>query len=278
MALVVAAPMLGYALPVALAHLGWIASGGSIVIIGETAGIACAMAPIGLILLLGPAPTAGRGRRLVGAACLAYVVSYAGVIAQELRPGPHQELISLAPLVFDQILLGILNFGLLAMPAERAQEALRQLAFRDALTGVSNRAGFDAKAARLLAPGSISIAIDVDHFKLINDTHGHDMGDDILRALAREAAALVERAGGEFGRVGGDEFIAVLPAAVADPEFLCERLRTVPRHAEGDLPPWTVSIGIARVEPEEAALAAAFKRADRFLYRAKAKGRNSVAA
>jgi diguanylate cyclase (GGDEF)-like protein len=151
----------------------------------------------------------------------------------------------------------------------------------DPLTGLLNRRGLDerfsaelARAAREERPLSV-VAIDIDHFKRINDTYGHEAGD---RALVRLASTLSEQTRGAdiTARVGGEEFLVVLPGTDAERahEF-AERLRVV--LAEDDThPPLTISAGVAAaVEPTTAF--ALTEAADVALYVAKRGGRNRVA-
>jgi diguanylate cyclase (GGDEF)-like protein len=270
-------PVLGDALPGMVDSLGGLQNSHSLSNIGASAGLACTTGAIGLILLLGKSEFANRGRRMAGMAILGYLPSYGLAIAAELQAVPLHKLVWILPLLSDQILLGLLNLGLLAMPAERAQERLRQLALRDPLTGAWNRTGFEAQAARLFSPEATVLAMDVDHFKSINDAYGHATGDRILMTFAQGAIELVGAQGGVVGRVGGDEFVAVLPARSASPRLLAERLRSL---ADGHdpLPRWSISIGLSAVEPADKTVHAALQRADESLYRAKRLGRNRVAA
>jgi diguanylate cyclase (GGDEF)-like protein len=148
----------------------------------------------------------------------------------------------------------------------------------DPLTGLLNRRGLDerfgaelARAAREERPLSV-VAIDIDHFKRINDTHGHDAGD---RALARLASTLSEQTRGAdlTARVGGEEFLIVLPGTGAERahEF-AERLRVV---VDEHLP-FTISAGVAAADEPTTAFALT-EAADVALYAAKRGGRNRVA-
>lgn len=274
----VAAAAIGHAAPATLLPL-WGFEEAAATRIGETLGLACSMTLAGVFLMLKPVTEGRRGRSIAGSALLAYVPGYLIVILAEFQAVPTPNLIALVPMLSDQLLLGVLNLGLLAMPAERAQERLRQAALRDPLTGAWNRAGLEARAAHLLAPGATVIAIDVDHFKLINDRDGHAAGDSVLVHLAREAGRLSAAEGGELARIGGDEFVAILPVHNAHGSLaLAERLRSISRRATVGLPTWTISIGMAPVQPGEGSLSAALKRADASLYRAKSLGRDQVAA
>jgi diguanylate cyclase (GGDEF)-like protein len=220
-----------------------------------------------------------RGRRLAGIAMLGYLPGYAITLVGYLWQGPHINLLALVPMLSDQLLLGVLNLGLLAMPAERAQQRLRDAALRDPLTGVWNRAGLEAHSQRLIASGATVLAIDVDHFKQINDRHGHPAGDGVLKTLARLAGAEVALLGGEFGRLGGDEFLAVLPASRTLYAGACARqIHEACRRYTDGMPVWTISVGFSQIEPGDKDLHDALQRADRALYRAKVDGRAKVLA
>lgn len=191
-------------------------------------------------------------------------------------------------LQWQVIALAALLLLLLATAVTRQIAKARRLriqALTDELTGVSNRRSAAAylrdqmrAASRSHAPLSI-VAFDIDHFKRVNDTHGHDAGD---RALVRVAAlaAGVLRPGDRIGRVGGEEFLLVLPATdAATATEIAERLRqTIAAASFAEVAGGagiTISLGVAAWTPgdDEAALS---KRADQALYRAKADGRNRV--
>lgn len=156
---------------------------------------------------------------------------------------------------------------------------LARLAQIDPLTGLLNRRALDAAIPDRSGAASLSVAlIDIDHFKSINDQHGHAAGDDALRALARELTAAI-RTDDHLLRLGGEEFLLVLPnASLEDVRLVAEELRKRVRQlvrVAGE--PLTISIGVtARVEGEARDLLLA--RADAALYRAKALGRDRVVA
>lgn len=166
---------------------------------------------------------------------------------------------------------------------EAANHRLRTLATTDALTGAANRRQYAersaievARAERQKSPLSL-LALDLDRFKLINDRHGHQVGDEVLKAFV---AAIKEdlRTGDLLARTGGEEFLILLPdTALEAAVHIAERLRA---HVEalrvptdhGDVV-FTVSIGCAAYEGD---LDATERVADERLYRAKALGRNRV--
>jgi diguanylate cyclase (GGDEF)-like protein len=167
--------------------------------------------------------------------------------------------------------------------ARRNTEHFRKLAERDALTGMWNRRRCDAHlAARLEARGGpFSVAIlDLDHFKQINDTYSHAVGDDVLRqvaALLRQVAEPI----GRSGRHGGEEFVVYVDADRESAARLCERLRlAIASYDWSSLAPGmhvTTSIGVTELRPEDDSRAV-LARADSHLYEAKNAGRNRVVA
>lgn len=158
----------------------------------------------------------------------------------------------------------------------------------DPLTGLANRAGLDLELSRLLeqqraAGGELAFAIvDVDHFKTLNDTYGHQPGDEVLRIVSRALLAAV-RPSDIVGRTGGDEFLVILPSTGSRAALeLADRMRRAvvdsdlravlgPRVLGGA----TVSIGVARWRPSDS-IGAMMERADAALYEAKGRGRNRV--
>jgi diguanylate cyclase (GGDEF)-like protein/PAS domain S-box-containing protein len=172
----------------------------------------------------------------------------------------------------------------------RLREELRVLADTDALTGLSNRRRFleQAEAAFVrarvnLLPAFSLLLVDVDHFKGINDQHGHQAGDRVLRAIAGNLKATL-RDRDLLGRLGGDEFAVLMQDCSVDDALrmagrLCAGVRRL-----GDDPHWpkalqpTLSIGVAAYEADDEDLQALLARADRALYRVKAHGRDGAAA
>lgn len=161
------------------------------------------------------------------------------------------------------------------------QEQLRRLATIDELTGVLNRRGLEQSVDDFeqAAQGMTLVMLDIDHFKRINDRHGHDRGDEVLRRVAAVVAANL-RGSDVFGRWGGEEFlIACQGTRLRDATRLAEKLRERVQQAEIDGPGGriavTASFGVA-LAPPGGSTADALKRADEALYRAKEAGRNRV--
>ncbi|MBP6077833.1 MAG: GGDEF domain-containing protein [Xanthomonadales bacterium] len=175
-----------------------------------------------------------------------------------------------------------LHAALVASAAE-----LERVASTDALTGVANRGAVTAQFEQLLAQsqsGSHALAvllIDIDHFKKVNDYHGHLAGDAVLREAAqRMRAALPDSA--RFGRWGGEEFIAILPGIEpAEVNAIAERVRVVvaatPFRYDTHEMTVSISIGVATApRPERRGIDRLIATADAALYRAKHGGRNRV--
>jgi len=167
----------------------------------------------------------------------------------------------------------------------KAREGLRFEAMHDSLTGLLNRGAVLeqltkelVRASRRGAPVAVLMG-DLDHFKVINDTHGHAAGDAVLREAARRLKAGM-RAYDSVGRLGGEEFIAVLPECDAKTglsvaQRLCRSLAETPTKYNGTAIPHSISIGVAATDQFGSARADELIRAaDAALYRAKHAGRS----
>jgi two-component system cell cycle response regulator len=169
----------------------------------------------------------------------------------------------------------------------QTQEALRYQATHDHLTGLWNRATILEQCRTELSrardsgvPISIVLA-DLDHFKAINDTHGHAVGDAILRQTARRMTSAL-RKDDSIGRYGGEEFLIVLPGCDGDLAMpIAERVRASIAALEPDGEvrlPVSVSLGVSSTRTAREPVEALIQIADDALYRAKAAGRNRIAA
>ncbi|WP_169737805.1 GGDEF domain-containing protein [Curvibacter gracilis] len=180
------------------------------------------------------------------------------------------------------ILLVLLGAQL--MVNERVRDQFEQLATHDALTGMLNRRAIMAlielehhRWKRHARPYAVMV-VDVDHFKRVNDSYGHQAGDRALSQIAATLQASIRKA--DFiGRYGGEEFIVLLQAS--DPEAttllarrLCQAVET--RSSDAQTPRCTVSIGVAVVQQGDETIEPVIGRADQALYEAKAAGRNRV--
>ena len=166
-----------------------------------------------------------------------------------------------------------------------ANSQLEALSTTDYLTNLPNRRAFEhtlrdemAKARRHAQMLSVAI-LDIDHFKQINDTYGHDGGDLILREVSKRLMAS-QRSGDVFGRVGGEEFGLILPHTNAEEaKIACERYREVlsteDYHYDGHIIKLTVSVGACKFDNDISQLEL-IKRADVALYMAKNTGRDKV--
>jgi diguanylate cyclase (GGDEF)-like protein len=178
----------------------------------------------------------------------------------------------------------------LARKLDAANQELKMLSARDALTGIANRRFFDEYLSREWRRAQRNkdvismIMCDVDHFKLYNDTYGHREGDQCLRRVAGTILKTLERSCDLAARYGGEEFGAILPeTSIAGAEVVAEKMRqavhdmNIPHRASahGRV---TLSIGVAASEPgRETAFESLIQAADIELYRAKSQGRDRVA-
>jgi eukaryotic-like serine/threonine-protein kinase len=165
---------------------------------------------------------------------------------------------------------------------------MQRMAATDALTETHNRHRFfelaeaEWEAARLLGRPLAVMMLDIDHFKRVNDTHGHAVGDAVLRAVADRCRAALREAD-VLGRYGGEEFAVLLPGTeLAAATQVAERLRLlideVPLQFAGGEIAVTISVGVAAADDATPTLAALLNRADEALYEAKTSGRNRVVA
>lgn len=167
---------------------------------------------------------------------------------------------------------------------EAARSAAERVANTDMLTGLPNRRHTLAFLEQAIAGahahgGPLAVAIfDIDHFKRINDTHGHGVGDEVIRHVAQRAQAVL-REGDLVGRVGGEEFVCIFQRSSARAvELAAERIRKAIEKDEArptGMPCATISIGLA-VHAGESDVDALLHRADQALYAAKRAGRNRV--
>ncbi|WP_374601320.1 diguanylate cyclase [Arenimonas sp.] len=162
---------------------------------------------------------------------------------------------------------------------EARNSELAEEARRDALTGLLNRGGLEQATLGgfWAGGGQFTVALlDIDHFKRINDGHGHAIGDDVLRLVGEQIRQAV-RGGDVAARYGGEEFLVLMPATPPDGALsVVERIRqSVAGHP--DLPvPVTLSAGIAAGQAGRDDTESVFERADQALYQAKHRGRNRI--
>jgi len=163
---------------------------------------------------------------------------------------------------------------------EQVAEVTR-LSETDALTGIANRARLDramqAEMARIRRYGGEMdvILLDIDHFKAINDTHGHLVGDEVLKELARFVCGKL-RSTDLFARWGGEEFVIMSPTGLEEARQLAERLRAgIADHGFPHGERLTCSLGVTACTPADT-LSGCLTRVDQALYQAKAQGRDRI--
>ncbi len=170
------------------------------------------------------------------------------------------------------------------------EDDLVKQASTDGLTGLANRRSWLVHANRELTrcrryPDEADCAVvmlDIDHFKRVNDSHGHAVGDQVLQELARRMQAGL-RETDCLGRMGGEEFAILLPQTSQDgaclfAERLCRKIAGVPFATEAGALVVTISLGVSQMQSDDASVDCALARADGALYAAKSGGRNRVEA
>ncbi len=178
------------------------------------------------------------------------------------------------------------SHGMTAYQNARLFTQTERMATTDALTGLSNRRQFFTNALHAIAVARrqhsplAAVMIDIDHFKQVNDVHGHHAGDQVITAVARRLAHTA-RTTDLLGRYGGEEFALILPDTRLDgAQVLAERLRVAiaDEPIDTDAGPLTVtiSIGVAFLTAEQADVETHLANADAALYQAKRAGRNRV--
>ncbi|WP_279482056.1 GGDEF domain-containing protein [Aureimonas sp. SK2] len=171
--------------------------------------------------------------------------------------------------------------ALLAMVREEGENRLLAASQTDFLTGLANRRSFTRQvnaATEAGAPAGIMLLCDLDHFKAVNDTYGHQTGDEVLRLFARVAESEMKSAA-IIGRLGGEEFAAFIPACdMREGHNMADRLRQRFHQAAAAAKngPTTVTVSIGVASSMERSYEATMAAADRALYLAKRLGRNRV--
>jgi diguanylate cyclase (GGDEF)-like protein len=224
------------------------------------------------------------GSLFVACAALATLRALTELLAPVLGLDEFRPFMLSLVLIFSSILPMLGTIGFMLMCGDRMNDDLTRLAMTDPLTGVHNRRTLakladDAidEAQRVACPLSL-LAIDVDHFKKINDDFGHDSGDDALLGLVRlMRESLASEA--ELSRIGGEEFAVLLPGvdeqqASVVAEYLRQHVAGALLSSHGQPLRLTVSIGVAEIGADTRDLRALLRNADRALYAAKHEGRN----
>lgn len=221
---------------------------------------------------------------LIGVNTLFYLVRMLVYPESSVTSGSSAPSPLFAVLLVESMLYAVgFAFLLLSMVKERAEQQFRVAAYSDPLTGIGNRRAFISAGEHLLRlcaeqrqPVSLLLC-DLDHFKAINDLHGHPEGDRVLQQFSREMA-LQLRKSDVFGRIGGEEFACLLVGTEADALVLAERICTAFAAAAPAHRPQSVSIGVASSQQAGYDLTRLLSLADQALYQAKRGGRNRVQA
>jgi diguanylate cyclase (GGDEF)-like protein len=205
-----------------------------------------------------------------------------GLAVFEASPGADEVVYDALPRLISSAVQGAL---LVQAITERDRE-LERLATTDTLTGIANRRQFfilaelDIQRARRYKRAAAVMMLDLDHFKQVNDSYGHAIGDEVLHTVAERLKNALRQTD-LLGRYGGEEFVVLL--SETGPELartVAERLRKSiadePIVTSGPIIPLTVSIGVASLDGDPADLSGLLNRADSAMYTAKNSGRNQV--
>ena len=216
-----------------------------------------------------------------------YVGGLAELVSGEFTEGSNPSPQSWFGLIYFEGLVYLIGTAVFMalLCKERSERQQVMAARRDSLTGIANRGDFIDGAERLLqrarndATSFSLILFDLDEFKSINDTFGHDVGDAVIRSFA-EIARTMLRPTDLFGRYGGEEFVVALPKATIEAAYvIAERIRHAYAEAgivaAGRPVPTTVSGGVATATGDTG-IDLIVRTADRALYRAKRLGRNRI--
>lgn len=208
------------------------------------------------------------------------------------QPSPMQVGVAIAVLVFSTFVVSAtrkLSDALekafrLTRQMERAHTISTRAAQTDELTGLMNRRAFFEHAQRLYEQCRqnqqplCALMMDMDHFKEINDTYGHQTGDQVLRQIGGVISASFRKAD-VYGRVGGEEFAVLLPnTSLETAQGIAEQLiKAISSLVSEPVQGLTASLGVASTHAQDQDLYDLMNTADKALYRAKAQGRNQVA-
>ena len=242
-----------------------------------------------VVIFIGPLLTTGlalylwrRKVKQAGVFTLGWVLAPTAAVLNTLRVNgllPNADWLLHLPAIGLLMTLGFFSYAVLRRFSQE-----RELVFVDPLTGLLNRRGLDARAAdeferreRFSVPLTL-LVLDIDHFKVVNDTHGHGVGDQILQALG-DCLTRVSRELDLVARLGGEEFaILCVQTDLRSATVLAERLRQAvgALHVAGQR--FTISIGVAPVRDNDSSIWDTLVRADSLMYQAKHEGRNRVVA
>jgi diguanylate cyclase (GGDEF)-like protein len=184
------------------------------------------------------------------------------------------------------VVLGFFNFSIAGLVIGSLVERLRTLSATDQLTGMANRRVMMRRLveehARFLRSSHVYsvVMMDLDHFKRVNDTHGHAVGDQVLKGLST-LLQNGQRQTDTLARMGGEEFMLLMPmtdldGALAHAKRLCEKVANAALATSAGVQHITLSLGVAEAGLDDVSADIVVSRADAALYRAKAGGRNRV--
>ena len=221
---------------------------------------------------------------VVSMGILSLLIAARGVLAASM-PGFDAELMQLAGFGALYLMMLTNGFGYLLLSREKLGSELARLEVLDTATGVPNRRGFYQALAPWMAlarrPGlpTALVVLNIDHFKRVNDSYGHPVGDAVLKAIVDTCRQQL-RDSDLMGRLGGAEFAIQLPrTTLADALMVAERIRAaveaLPVKTERAVLQLTASLGVTTIRAEDSTVSL-FKRADEALQAAKQAGRNRV--
>ena len=215
----------------------------------------------------------------------AYIVSEHGYISDFSQI----DLLYIWTVMITGSMIGVLTLGYLTGAWQRREQDLRSISYIDELTSVMNRRSvlealnMEFQIAREQANRLSLAMLDLDHFKKINDSYGHQFGDKVLKAVAEQTQKICRRHD-LVGRYGGEEFLVVFPACPGEQAVnVLNRLREKLAELEffsdsGEQVKITLSAGVAEMNESDQSLTDFIERADIALYKAKAAGRDRVLA
>lgn len=230
----------------------------------------------------GPSRTLAIGGHAVVVALLALRVVYALRFPDRINAG--EQWLTMVTMIVGYCTLIVLAFAYLLMLRDQLDGENRRMAQTDALTGVLSRRAFFERAlsewsrGKRHTQGTALLMLDLDHFKHVNDTYGHAVGDAVLVHFSRTVQQAL-RQHDLFGRYGGEEFIVLLPQTpIDDARRTAERLRGAVAGASlpDGVPAVTISVGVGWSVDCLQPLDEMLQVADKALYRAKEQGRNRV--
>lgn len=178
-----------------------------------------------------------------------------------------------------QLLLAGAQFTMLLIFYDRIVDMVEAVSYHsvtDGLTGLYNRNHFTKKVKDFISNGTAQalIFVDIDNFKQVNDVHGHQVGDEILKLVAKTLKNTMEEVG-LSARYGGEELVAIITSEDVDPGEVAEQFRALVEENSVDVTPVTVSVGYS-IHEDEVSADELIKQADEALYKAKSRGKNRV--